>query len=321
MARLCLAGAGSLISYAKNGYGYKNSTDKDMLALNQPYDFNPAYDPDEGGGLDKLTDVKGLRERSLKSTRNSESPKSLRYNAETRESQFVPPGIDGLTKAMDDMGTPSMKKRIGGGLNRCRSEADVQEFNLYERKEMIPPKTDSGNKTTGQDLVRMNENSVWWQPREIHKKIRDRKDLQKNKHQQIEFHKEFKSNTDIYQFGCTLWEMFSYGKTPFRSNFMDINFSTDAEEILRTRVRNDRNAFEAVNYDLERSSVTQPEIFKIIKKCTAGHPDNRPDAKLLVNYHMINVLSFNGLTPADVECRCARGQDSKSSDKAPFSKS
>lgn len=35
VARLCLAGAGSLVPYVKNGYGYKNVKDKDTLEANQ----------------------------------------------------------------------------------------------------------------------------------------------------------------------------------------------------------------------------------------------------------------------------------------------
>lgn len=124
---------------------------------------------------------------------------------------------------------PSQKRVIITQLQKSQSFTNsVTDLGtLYNRNEMISPKVVSNATTLVNDLARMNESSVWWQPKEIHKAIRDRTQKPKNRDGEIEFYKEFSPNTDIYQLGCTLWEMFSYGKTPFQHNFMDINFSTD----------------------------------------------------------------------------------------------
>lgn len=73
------------------------------------HNSNPAYTPLEGGGLDGMMDIRDLRERSVRSGRsNSRSPPdSMKktWVGQTRDSQFEPPGKDGLIKSIDDMAT------------------------------------------------------------------------------------------------------------------------------------------------------------------------------------------------------------------------
>ena len=144
---------------------------------------------------------------------------------------------------------------------------------------------------------------VFHQPPEIHKRILNKEVTR------------FTKRTDIYQLGCTMWEMISYGQRPFSLNGLNLDeagkkpiteykifniHEKDVEKIIKS------NLFSYKKYILDTASYNQPMLNTLIKLCTSFEPIQRPTIENITRFYFPNILSVNGINTKATLCSCGK---------------
>ena len=142
--------------------------------------------------------------------------------------------------------------------------------------------------------MKKKEMSIFHQPPEIHKRIKQNK---------LNVADDFNKETDIYQLGCTMFQMITYNVLPF-TNHVD-----KLDKKLREMDYNSKNIIESdifknFNSKLGIATYHQPGLQRLMEACTKSLPELRPGIKLIDRYHMVNILGQNGLSEDMAMCQC-----------------
>ena len=146
--------------------------------------------------------------------------------------------------------------------------------------------------------VFQKETSIYHQPPEIQIKILNN---------QLNVSTDFNKFTDIYQLGCTMFEMITYGKLPFTQSLTEIGreggICLKNDEITQNMTNSKNvlsmssdNCFQACKYKVCIATWHQKYLQTLIEKCTNFHAKARPEIEVIEGFHMLNVLGENGLT-------------------------
>lgn len=186
-------------------------------------------------------------------------------------------------------------------------ESQVDKYKLKDIADEDP--TDNN-----QRILRDNEKSVFHQPPEVHKQLlalnkqikNNNFDKTKAENWRQVFDRIFNKKSDIYQLGCTMFEMITYGVVPFNVKGEDI-LTNDARKVIESKLF--MFPLNGINrkYTLELASWNQMTLHEVIGRCTNYEPFKRPSIKQIEEYYMANVLAENGISIAEAQCKCGKG--------------
>lgn len=334
LARLCLPGAGSLINYVKDGYGYYNVPNlKDIRVDNENYrrrnehnenmDVRPLGAGSEGNKIltssfKKLSKPPGPDRAAVRASIRNLTKDDCRGTIRSRNKNRNRVGsiaddhhaskkrtfsLDDLTVSSNDNTPFSSAKHKSADNDYIQKMASRHSIIANGRKKLdwailVNTKDENTGESMGQ--LRTKVESVYWQPPEIHKRIvAETLDPKKN----------FNKRTDIYQLGCTMWEMITYGNIPFRHKLNKTITTHSAARIIKSNIFENHDQLDEPRerYTLPLASWNQLRLQEVIEKCMKVTPSTRPTITQIEMYHMVNVLSENGLTVYDAQCKCGKG--------------
>ena len=131
-------------------------------------------------------------------------------------------------------------------------------------------------------------------------------------------------STDIYQLGCTMYEIMTYGTgkpfMDFRKDILDKGHHVDYDFYKKGHhealdiINHNYNIFgkdgtDKPAYKISIPSLNHTELYYLICYMTKIDPDLRPNIKYVTKYALPNILCFAGVTVEESKCMCDRSKD------------
>lgn len=189
--------------------------------------------------------------------------------------------------------------RVNQAIQSLRNGKDVASKEVQDKLTEaadVPKTTELFNDQKTRNRYK-NEASVYWQPPEIHEKIKNDK---------LNVEKHFNQETDVYQFGCTMFEMITYGEEPFTNKYDQNEREKYDIKLFSSKSIINSELFTSRKYKLPMATYHQPLLQELMDSCTMYHPLGRPCMKLVADFYMVNILGRNGLSTSNSICQCGK---------------
>ena len=318
LARLCLAGCGSLIKYVKKGYGYRNEKNPNIHRDTRDADMNKELEDvdvapiasnattndvltksfkrfSKPPGADKRQAITNLtmddNRATFKSRTKNKSRSPVRRDRMASDagvltlSQYRSSSLDDLSQSKHDPDCGKNKKTISADNDYSNSSNAThrKHDNKIDTYKLQDLKDESLDPT--QIQLRTKAESVFWQPPEIHKQLMDKTFIVKT---------SFNKKTDIYQLGCTMFEMITYGVKPFVHRSLDI-LTKRSMNVIQSGLFEYPMHLDCTGgrYILDLASHNQLQLGDCMSLCTRINPNLRPTGGFLENPNKMLVIKPN----------------------------